>query len=223
MTKIFAAFAKKLCVAFVFAGTGVACAGSFEDFFNAIRQDNSSKVNELLVRGFDANTIDPKGQTGLYLALREPSPKVTQVLIDWPKTNLNILNAQGESILMLASIKGELQLASKLIKKGADVNKTDWTPLHYAASGGHTALIGLLLENNAYIDAESPNSTTPLMMAAMYGSEASVKLLLKEGADPRLKNQQGLTALDFAQRGKRPDSIEAIAASIRNERPKGKW
>jgi hypothetical protein len=223
MTKFFAEFAKKFCVVFFLAWTGVAYAGSFEDFFNAIRQDNPSKVNELLVRGFDANTIDAKGQTGLYLAMREPSPKVTQLLIDWPKTNLNILNAQGESILMLASIKGELELASKLIKKGADVNKTDWTPLHYASSGGHTALIGLLLENSAYIDAESPNSSTPLMMAAMYGSEASVKLLLKEGADPRLKNQQGLTALDFAEHGKRPDSLEAIAASIRNERPKGKW
>jgi hypothetical protein len=116
-----------------------------------------------------------------------------------------------------------MQLADKLIKKGADVNKTGWTPLHYAASGGHTALIGLLLENSAYVDAESPNGSTPLMMAAMYGSEASVKILLQEGADPKLKNQQGLTALDFAQRGKRPDAVAAIAAAIRSKRPAGQW
>ena len=223
MTEFFSEFAKKFCLVLFFVGSGVACAGSFEDFFNAVRQDNQSKVYELLVRGFDANTIDPKGQTALYLALREPSPKVVQVLMDWPKTNVNTLNAQGESILMLAAIKGELELANKLIKKGADVNKTNWTPLHYAASSGHAALISLLLANSAYIDAESPNGSTPLMMAAMYGSEASVKLLLQEGADPRLKNQQGLTALDFAKRGKRPDAIEAIAASMRSERPRGKW
>lgn len=223
MTRFFADCTKKLFLVFILACTGVAWAGSFDDFFNAIKQDNAGKISELLARGFDANTIDSKGQTGLYLALREPSPKAAQVLIDWPKTDLNKLNAQGESILMLAVLKGQLELADRLIKKEADVNKTGWTPLHYAASGGHAALIGLLLEHNAYIDAESPNGSTPLMMAAMYGSEASVKLLLQEGADPKLKNQQGLTALDFAQRGKRPDAVEAIAAAIRSKRPIGKW
>jgi len=144
-------------------------------------------------------------------------------LIDWPKTDFNKLNAQGESVLMLASLKGHLELAKNIIKKGGDVNKTGWTPLHYAASGGHARLISLLLENNAYIDAESPNGSTPLMMAAMYGSEGSVKLLLQEGADTKIKNQQNLSALDFAQRGKRPDAVEAIAAAIRSKKPAGEW
>ncbi|MDB5845563.1 MAG: ankyrin repeat protein [Polaromonas sp.] len=223
MSRFLAHCVKTLCLVFFLSGNGLARGGSFEDFFNAIRQDNAGKVSELLARGFDANTTDARGQTGLYLALREPSPKATQVLLDWPKTDVNKLNAQGESILMLAALRGQLELADRLVKKGADVNKTGWTPLHYAASGGHAALIGLLLENSAYIDAESPNGSTPLMMAAMYGSEASVKLLLQEGADPKLKNQQGLTALDFAQRGKRPDSIEAIAAAIRSKQSNGRW
>ena len=223
MIEFLVATAKKLFLVLFIAGASTACAGSFEDFFIAVKQDNAGKVNELLTRGFDANTIDPKGRTGLAIALQEPSPKVVQVLIDWPKTDINKLNPQGESILMLVSLKGQLDLAGKLIKKGADVNKTGWTPLHYAASGGHAALISLLLENSAYIDAESPNGSTPLMMAAMYGSEASVRMLLQEGADTALKNQQGLSALDFAQRGKRPDSLEAIAAAIRSKRPAGKW
>ena len=215
--------ARKFCLVFFFAGASLAGAGSFDDFFTAIKQDNVAKVSDLLAKGFDANTSDPKGQTGLYIALREPSPKAAQILMDWPKTDVNKLNPQGESVLMLVALKGQLELAEKLIKKGADVNKTGWTPLHYAASGGHVLLISLLLENSAYIDAESPNRSTPLMMAAMYGSEASVKLLLAEGADPKIKNQQGLTALDFAQRGKRPDAVKAIAASIRGKQPLGQW
>lgn len=223
MTGYIAELAKKICLYIVVLGATVANAGSFDDFFNAIKQDDAKNVSELLAKGFDANTIDPKGQTGLYLAIREPSPKSTRVLIDWPKTDLNMLNTQGESVLMLVSLKGQIELAEKLVKKGADVNKTGWTPLHYAASGGHAELIGLLLENNAYIDAESPNGSTPLMMAAMYGSITSVNLLLKAGADTNLKNQQGLTALDFAQRGKRPDSVEAIATAIRKKKPAGQW
>lgn len=216
-------YIKKTLYLFVFIVINNAYAGSYDDFFAAIQRDDAQAVQALLVRGFDPNTMSPKGQYGLYLALREPSPKAAQVLIDWPKTDVNRLNANGESPLMLAALKGYQGLAEKLIGKGADVNKTGWTPLHYAASGGHLSLISLLLENSAYIDAESPNGTTPLMMAAMYGTPAAVKLLLREGADPQLRNQKKLSALQFAQRGNRPDSVEAIAAFIRSKRPAGQW
>lgn len=223
MIRCWLGFLGKLSILLVLCSAGLACAGSYEDFFNAVKQDNSDKVKELLLRGFDTNTTGPKRQTGLFLALKEPSPKAAQVLIEWQKTDVNKLNTQGESALMLAVLKGQLELAEKLIKKGADINKTGWTPLHYAASAGHTKLISLLLENNAYIDAESPNGTTPLMMAAMYGSTAAVNILLQEGADAKLKNQQGLTALEFAQRGNRPDAVESIAVTIRRKQPLGQW
>ena len=207
----------------VFTGAGLAHAGSYDDFFDAIKQNHPDKIQQLLSRGFDANTINSKSQYGLFIALDEGSFKALQVLIDWPQTDVNKLNPQGESILMLAALKGHLDLAEELIKKGADVNKTGWTPLHYAASTGQLGIISLLIDNNAYIDAESPNGTTPLMMAAMYGTSAAVKLLLQEGADPKLKNQQGLTALQFAQRANRADSVEAIASFLRGKRPTGQW
>ena len=211
------------CIALVIACTSLAFAGSFEDFFSAVAQDNSGKVNELLGKGFDANTMDPRGQTALHTAVREPSPETAKILMAWPKTDVNKLNSQGESVLMLAALKGHMEWASALIRKGADVNKTGWTPLHYAASGGHAPVVKLLLDNSAYIDAESPNRSTPLMMAAMYGSEEAVKLLLEEGADPKQKNEQGLTALEFAQRAGRPVSAEAIAATIRGKTSPGQW
>ena len=104
-----------------------------------------------------------------------------------------------------------------------EVNKTGWTALHYAATNGHLTLIRFLLEQNAYIDAEAPSGTTPLMMAAHYGTPEAVKLLLDEGADPMLKNLQGLTAIDFANRANRKESSELIAAFIRSRQPRGKW
>ena len=141
----------------------------------------------------------------------------------WPKTNVNALNAHGESPLMMAALKGQLEIAVALIKRDADVNKTGWAPLHYAATHGHLAVMSLLLENHAYIDAESPNGSTPLMMGAQYGSAAAVKLLLDAGADPLLKNQQALTAIDFARRVSRTDAIELITAAVRKRQATGKW
>ena len=204
-------------------GFNVAGAGSYEDFFKAIKTDDVAGIERLLARGMDVNTLDPQGQHGLTMAILEPSPKVARLLVDTPNINLNTLNANGESALMLVALRGQLDLAAQMVKKDADVNKTGWTPLHYAASSGQLPLINLLIQNNAYIDAESPNGTTPLMMASMYGTPAAVKLLLGEGADPQLKNQQGLSALQFAQRANRQDIAELIAASIRAKRPPGKW
>ncbi|MDM0073477.1 ankyrin repeat domain-containing protein [Variovorax sp. J2P1-59] len=215
---------KKFLYLAVFAACFSASAGSFEDFFRAVRSDNASAVKNLLDRGFDPNTRDEKGQTGLLIAVREPSPKVIQVLLASPKTDVEARNEKDESPLMLAAIKGQQDLVTRLIERDADVNKPGWTPLHYAATNGHTAIMQQLLDKDAFIDAQSPNGSTPLMMAAMYGSTAAVKLLLDEGADPLMKNQLGMTATDFAQRANRPDAAQLLAAAVRSKKPSdGKW
>ncbi len=198
-------------------------AGSYDDFFDAIRRDDVKSVTALLTRGFDPNTRSPSGDPGLYLAVREPSPKVAATLIAWTKTDVEVRNAKDESPLMLASLRGLNEIARQLIERGADVNKPGWAPLHYAATSGHLEIMNLLLENHAYIDASSPNNSTPLMMAALYGTPSAVKLLLEAGADPLIKNDLGLTAIDFAYRGNRVESAEIIAAFVRGRQPKGKW
>ena len=207
----------------VLYGYSACYAGSFDDFFIAIKRDDPDTITALLNRGFDVNTTNPAGEHALLLALREPSLKVLAVLIDWPNIHVEARNLHDESPLMLASLQGMTAICQQLILKGADVNKPGWAPLHYAATHGHLEVISLLLENDAYIDAASPNGTTPLMMAAQYGTPAAVQLLLEAGADPLLKNDQALTALDFAQRASRPDSADIISAFIRSLQPKGTW
>jgi ankyrin repeat protein len=207
----------------VLIGVSAATAGSYEDFFIAIKRDNARDVGALLNRGFDPNTLDPQRLPGLYLALRDGSLKAAATLIESPKTNVEIRTSHDESPLMMAALKGHYELVKQLVERGADVNKTGWTPLHYAATNGHLAIMELLLEQHAYIDAESPNGTTPLMMAAHYGTPAAVKLLLEAGADPTLKNQIGMTAIDFAYRANRQEAVDLIAASQRASQPKGKW
>ena len=222
-------FKKSIYLA-VIAASFASHAGSFEDFFRAVRGDNGSGVRTLLQRGFDPNTLDEHGQTGLMIALREPSPKVIQVLVESPQTNVDLPNAKGETPLMLAAIKGQQDLVTQLLKRDAAVNKTGWTPLHYAATSGQLTIMKVLLDNYAFIDAQSPNGTTPLMMAAMYGSGEAVKLLLAEGADTTMKNQLGMTAVDFANKAGRAEAASLItaAATARANAPKavpkdGKW
>jgi ankyrin repeat protein len=201
----------------------VAQAGSYEDWFAAVKRDDPRMIQSLLQRGFDPNALDPGGQHALYLALQDGSLKVADALIAWPKTNVEWRTAKDESPLMMAALKGQTDLVRKLLARGADVNKTGWTALHYAATSGHVAIIQMLMDEHAYIDAESPNKTTPLMMAAHYGTPQAVKLLLEAGADATLRNELGLSAIDFAHRANRRDAAEMIAAAIRGAQTKGKW
>jgi ankyrin repeat protein len=209
--KDFKYFLKYLVLSIVLLGFSHSWAGVYEDFFEAVESDANSKMLQLLLRGFDPNTLSPKGHTALMIAIQEPSPKVLQVLLGLDQVNVNLLNRHDESALMLASLKGQEPAVRRLIERGADVNKTGWTPLHYAATSGHVPIMRLLFEHHAFVDPESPNGTTPLMMAARYGSVEAVKLLLDEGAVPTSRNRLGLSALDFACMGERPDAIRLLA------------
>ena len=187
-----------------------ASAGSFEDFFVAIRNDNTATVNELLSRGFDPNTRDAKGQPGLTIAMQEHSLKAALALLAHPAVDVNALNQAGESALMMAALKGDLDGVQLLLEHGAKVNQTGWSPLHYAATGLNPQVVQLLLSRGAELDAGSPNGTTPLMMAAQYGSEDSVKLLLDSGADPKRRNQLDLGVVDFARRAGRDALVKRL-------------
>ncbi|QTN28708.1 ankyrin repeat domain-containing protein [Rhodoferax sp. AJA081-3] len=216
-------YLKHLVYLFVLIGFSVSQAGSYEDFFGAIQRDDAVAVRGLLARGFDPNTVNPKGDFALIVALREPSLKVVTALLENPQTRAEVRTAKDESPLMLAALRGYVDVCRLLIARDADVNKPGWTPLHYAATGGHIDAMRLLLDNHAYIDAASPNGSTPLMMASMYGTIDAVKLLLDAGADPGLKNVQGLTAIDFARQVQREETVSVVAAALRARKPKGVW
>ncbi len=215
------------CIVFAISAVCMAAwANSFDDFFAAVKRDDVATVRQLAQRGFDLNTRNAAGEHALFLALRDEAPAVSGFLLEQAKVQVEVRTSMDESPLMMAALKGQLTAARRLIERKAEVNKPGWTPLHYAATNadaGSVTMVRLLLEHHAYIDAASPNGTTPLMMAAHYGSPGVVKLLLEEGADPLLKNQQGLSAIDFANRAQRAESAEIIAAFVRARQPKGRW
>ncbi|PTB16921.1 hypothetical protein C9I57_31085 [Trinickia symbiotica] len=189
---------------------GQAHATDKDAIIKAVKFDDVSAVTKLLKRGMDPNTIDDEGMPLLVLAAREKSDNVAKLLIDNPNTDIEKLDAHDENAMMLAALNGDADLVKLLIAKGAEVNKKGWAPLHYAAANGHDDIAKLLIDNSAYIDAASPNGTTPLMMAARGNHVTTMKVLLDGGADAKLKNQIGMTALDFAKRYQAKDATAAL-------------
>lgn len=194
----------------VLSGSSATLAGSYKDFFSAVIRDDSRRVQALLIEGMDPNSRDPKGMPALSLAVQRESPKSFAALLSHPAIDLNAMNATGETALMLAAIAGDLDTCSQLLGRGARTQHEGWSPIHYAASGPSTKVVELLLASGALLEAEAPNGTTPLMMAARYGPESSVTVLLARGADPKRRNQRGLRAVDFAELGGREWLVQRL-------------
>lgn len=197
------------------------------DFQTAIIRDNFVMMRKLLQQGMDPNTVDESGRPALAKAVQMDALRVAQELLAMPQIRINDTSTSGESALMHACIKGNLTLVQQLLGRGARINQPGWTPLHYAASADtpHSLTIArILLERHAYIDAQSPNQSTPLMLAAQYGSQSMVQLLLDAGADVQARNQLGLSAVDFAQRSDRAFMVQLLQKAQQAARPsKGSW
>lgn len=172
--------------------------------YEALQRDDAPAVTTALLRGADPNQPDPVLGPALLFAARERGYRALEALLLLPSVDVDVTTAQGETALMLAALHGERRAAERLIARGAQVNRPGWAPLHYAAAGGDPGLVRLLLEHHAYIDAGSPNGTTPLMMAAREKHLTAMRALLEEGADPTLRNERGWSAADYLDRQGEP-------------------
>ncbi|MES2587039.1 MAG: ankyrin repeat domain-containing protein [Pseudomonadota bacterium] len=181
------------------------------DFTKAAKFDDVSEVQSLLKTGISPNSLDPKGNPMLIVAIRDKSLKVVDLLLANPAIDVNLVNKSGENPLMMASIEGELPLVEALVlKKKAEVNKSGWTPLHYACTTGKLSVAEFLVANGAKVNALSPSDTTPLMMAVSSGNDLLIKFLLDNGADLRMRNHEGYSAIDVAELFSKDDIREGL-------------
>ena len=120
------------------------------------RQSWGGPLEEKLIREFKALYPDP-GQ-GSNSSLKEIKELVAQ------KANVNVRNPNGDTLLITATLSGDIEMAQILIQGGADVNlkssKDGLTPLMIAAYNGDMEMIDLLLKNKADVNAANQEGQT---------------------------------------------------------------
>ena len=113
----------------------------------------------------------------------------TAIIEEWFSTGTRDANEPAENdatLMMVAALKGHLDIMRLLKARGADVNiaVNAQSSLFEAVLGGHHDAARLLLDYGAHIDAPSLSvGFTPLMVAAWKGWCNVVRLLLHRGAD----------------------------------------
>lgn len=101
-----------------------------------------------------------------------------------------------------AALEGNIARVRQLLASGTNVDSIDmagYTALHYAARSGSIDVCEVLLQSSANVNAVTrAGLATPLQRAALAGKEQVLELLLKYGADPKLQDMDGRTALHRA-------------------------
>ncbi len=119
--------------------------------------------------------------------------------------------SQTDAQLLAGAKSGEIETVKAALAMGADPNvgEVKWheTPLHWAAMGGHTEIVKLLLASGAKVRAKEAGGRTPLH----WSSKVEItQLLLAAGADVNARDNVGYTPLIEAATGGRADIAKAL-------------
>ncbi len=122
-----------------------------------------------------------------HLALNAARDGATPLLASMIDSGLpvNLADAKGNSLLMLASYHGHAETVAMLLARHAEPdrrNARNQTPLGGVAFKGYTEIATLLLDHGADLHADQGGGATPAMMAALFGRTEMLRLLQERDA-----------------------------------------
>ncbi|CAL4898033.1 unnamed protein product [Urochloa decumbens] len=134
---------------------------------------------------------DIQGRNALHLAAARAHLSVCRFLVEELGLDVDSASTDGESPVLLAAAGGDKGVLEYLIGRGGDPRMTDArgsTPLHDAAEregapAWHCEAVRLLLSKGVEVDLLGQRGT-PLHLAAAWGHDQAVKVLLEHGTDP---------------------------------------
>ena len=91
-----------------------------------------------------------------------------------------------------------------------DADENGWTHIHRAAKMNASAMIHILCNEVAKKEAVTDFGNTPLLVAALAGSEEAVVALLAEKVSPNVSNHDGWTPVHFAAAANNANMIEML-------------
>jgi len=186
----------------------------------AVRYDDVALVERLIKAGAKADVVNRYGVTPIALACESASAAVVEQLLK-AGVSPNATGPLGETALHTCAHSGNADAAKALLARGAKADAGDtWrgqTPLMWAAAQGHSAMVRVLVEAGADVNARStvvtwerqrtaeprdkwlpPGGFTALLLAARAGCVDCVQVLAKSGANINEIDPESHTALVLA-------------------------
>jgi len=166
----------------------------------ATAQGDEESVKALLSRGANPDSQNVYGYTALLTALSKGFSKICMILLGFG-ASVHISTVEGLSALHMAAIHCDEPMLEKILQCGAFLGVQDEegdTLLHWAVREGKRHILSFTLSKTPAVDTRNEDGETALHFAASFGEEAMVELLFKHGANPAIKDSNGLTPADHA-------------------------
>ncbi|MFL6715226.1 MAG: ankyrin repeat domain-containing protein [Burkholderiaceae bacterium] len=168
---------------------------------HAAKHGHLPALKFLLSKNANSNARLPSGRSALHIAASAGKDKVVAELVKQPGVEIDSRDKDGATALFLAALDGHQDAVHRLLDNGADpceVVYTGWNVLHAAAFYGDIAVVETLLSSEsdmAFIDHANNDGFTSLLLASQKGKAEVVRLLADRGADLRVREKRGGTAL----------------------------
>ena len=165
-------------------------------WYFAYKPDNDPRLLDLLLA--NGYRFEPKG-AAVNLALAEAARRDNDKFIH---RMLEIGAVPNYGALRGALMKGRVDLLELFVHHGADlsvISEYGNTILHSVTPKNKPReIIEYLVQHELHIDTAARDGSTGLMSAASLGSAELCQVFLDFGADPNLRDDEGLNALDHA-------------------------
>lgn len=157
----------------------------------AIENHNRDMVEKLIAKGVDPNIKMTDGDSALLSSLDKDFLDITNLLLNYKKTNIDIQNNEGQTALILAIQQGNEDLVRKILEKGANPNIVDNkgnNALRMASDLGDVTIFNILLQSKK-IDLSDKNLFSLLIST---NNSKIMQILLGKGISPQIGSQSAL-------------------------------
>lgn len=139
-------------------------------------------------------------QTNVFDIARKGTLQEMETLHKTNPDAINQVNEGGNSPLILACYKGNVEVAAFLIKNVKDINFNSpmGTALMAAIVKGNNEIASMLISKNANVNLSDGNKNTSLIYATQFKNYEIVSLLIKANANPDFKDNRNNSAIDYA-------------------------
>ncbi|MGE5086843.1 MAG: ankyrin repeat domain-containing protein [Bacillota bacterium] len=183
----------------------------------AIELDQKAVLTKFLRnKRINLNAQGDEGMTPLMTAASSGNLAATEALLK-RKVALDLKNNIGDTALAIAVSADESEIAEKLIYAGASldnhpVSENADTLLITASKSSLAVVKAILSKDKKRINETNGQGNTALMEAVRTGYNDIAKFLIAEGADTKLKNKDGKSALDLAKENYNTEAVKFLTA-----------
>ncbi|CAG9817853.1 unnamed protein product [Phaedon cochleariae] len=172
-------------------------------------------VKYLVSRGARINVEDIDGFTPLHLSVEENSLQLFSYFIE---NGADVNTKTAETTPLQRAVQNRnFEMVEELTRRGANVHEMNcrgWTALFWAVYVGDLDILNHLLEKGARVNVlETRFGDTPLHVAALHDDLCCLQILVDNGGDVNIQDNEGKTPLHVAAGEGHSDCLRILVDS----------